>query len=71
MLRSKRVLYQVITNTKTLEYQKLRRSFSSNIHDNIEKTHKQAGMIFSSNLDRREINLLVYVKFWRQAYLPS
>ena len=30
-----------------------------------------AGMIFSSNLDRRKINPLVYVKFWRQACLPS
>ena len=32
-------------------------SFSSNIDDNIEKTQKKAGMIFSSNLDRRKINL--------------
>ena len=39
--------------------------------DNIEKTQKKAGMIFSSNLDRRKINPLVYVKFWRQACLPS
>ena len=28
-------------------------------------------MIFSSNLNRRKINPLVYVKFWRQACLPS
>ena len=28
-------------------------------------------MIFSSNLDRRKINPLVYVKFWKQACLPS
>ena len=28
-------------------------------------------MIFSSNLDHRKINPLVYVKFWRQACLPS
>ena len=41
-------------------------SFSSNIEDNIEKIQK-AGMIFSSNLDRRKINPPVYVKFWRQA----
>ena len=46
-------------------------SFSSNIDDNIEKTQKKAGMIFSSNLDRRKINPLVYVKFWKQARLPS
>ena len=46
-------------------------SFSSNIDDNIEKTQKKTGMIFSSNLDRRKINPLVYVKFWKQACLPS
>ena len=46
-------------------------SFSSNIDDNIEKTQKKAGMIFSSNLNRRKINPLAYVKFWRQACLPS
>ena len=28
-------------------------------------------MNFSSNLDRRKINPLIYVKFWRQACLPS
>ena len=28
-------------------------------------------MSFSSNLDRCKINPLVYVKFWRQAFLPS
>ena len=28
------------------------RSFSSNIHDNIDKTRKKVGMIFSSKLDR-------------------
>ena len=28
-------------------------------------------MIFSSNLDRRKINPLIYVKVWRQACLPS
>ena len=46
-------------------------SFSSNIDDNIEKTQKKAGMTFSSNLDRRKINSFFYVKFWRQACLPS
>ena len=35
-------------------------SFSSNVDDNIEK-----------NLDRRKVNLLVFVKFWRQTYLLS
>ena len=28
-------------------------------------------MIFSSNLNRLKINPLIYVKFWRQACLPS
>ena len=46
-------------------------SFASNISDNIDKTRKKAGMIFSSNVDRRKTNPLIYVKFWRQACLPS
>ena len=46
-------------------------SFSSNVTDNIEKTRKKAGMIFSSSFDRRKTNPLIFVKFWRQACLPS
>ena len=46
-------------------------SFASNVDDNIEKTRKKAGMIFSSNFDRRKRNPLIYVKFWRQACLLS
>ena len=46
-------------------------SFSSNVDDNIEKTPNKAGVIFSSHLDRWRINPLVYVKFWRQAFLLS
>ena len=46
-------------------------SFTSNVSDNIDKTRKKAGMIFSSNVDRRKTNPLMYVKFWRQACLPS
>ena len=46
-------------------------SFSSNVTDNIEKTRKKAGMIFSSKFDRRKTNPLVYIKFWKQACLPS
>ena len=56
------------------EYKNLRKilknyvgSFSSNI-DNIEKTCNKAGMIFSSHLDCRKVNPLIYVKF---ACLPS
>ena len=46
-------------------------SFASNISDKIDKTRKKAGMIISSNVDRRKTNPLIYVKFWRQACLPS
>ena len=45
-------------------------SFSSNIEENIEKTRKKAGMIFSSDFDRCKTNPLVYIKVWRQACLP-
>ena len=45
--------------------------FSSNVDNNIEKTRNKAEMIFSSHSDRRKVNLLIYVKFWRQACLPS
>ena len=46
-------------------------SFSSNVTDNIQKTRKKAGVIFSSSLDRRQTNPLIFVKSWRQACLPS
>ena len=46
-------------------------SFASNISGNIDKTRKKADMILSSNVDRRKTNPLTYVKFWRQACLPS
>ena len=46
-------------------------SFASNISDNIDKMRKKAGMIFSSNVDCRKTNPLIYVKFWRQARLSS
>ena len=45
-------------------------SFASSVSDNIDKTRKKAGMIFSSNVDHHKTNPLVYVKFWRQACLP-
>ena len=44
-------------------------SFSSKIDDNIDKTRKKIGMLFSSSFDRRKVNPLIYVKFWRQACL--
>ena len=46
-------------------------SFPSNIDDNIDNTRKKVGMTFSSNLDRGNVNPLIYVKFWRQACLPT
>ena len=46
-------------------------SFSSNVIDNIEKTQKKVGILFSANFDRRKVNPFIYVKFWRQACLPS
>ena len=46
-------------------------SFSSNTDVNIDKTRKKVGMLFSSSFDRRKVNPLIYVKFWRQACLPT
>ena len=46
-------------------------SFNSNVTDNIEKTRKKAGMTFSSKFNQRKTNSLVYIKFWKQACLPS
>ena len=46
-------------------------SFSSNVDEDIDKTRKKAGIIFSSNFDRRKVNPLIYIKFWRQACLPT
>ena len=46
-------------------------SFSTNADENIEKTRKKAGMIFSSNFDRRKVSPLIYIKFRREACLPA
>ena len=46
-------------------------SFSSNLEDNIHRTCKKVGLIFASNFDRCKVNLLVYMKLWKQACLPS
>ena len=46
-------------------------SFSTNADDNIDKTRKKGGMLFSSNFDRRKVNPLIYIKFWCQACLPT
>ena len=39
-------------------------SFASNISDNIDKTRKKEGMIFSSNVDCRKTNPRIYVKLY-------
>ena len=44
-------------------------SFASNVEDNYEKERKKAGMIFSSDFNRRKTNLLIYIQFWRQTRL--
>ena len=36
-------------------------SFSTNADKNIEKTFRKAGMIFSSNFDRRKVSPLIYI----------
>ena len=46
-------------------------SFVSNISNDIDKTRKKADMTFTSNVDRCKTNPLIYVKFRRQACLPS
>ena len=46
-------------------------SLASNVSDNIDKTHKKAGMIFSSNVEHRKTNPPIYVRLRRQAFLPS
>ena len=38
-------------------------SFSSNIQDNVDKTRKKVGMIFSPNFDCRKANPPISVKF--------
>ena len=58
-------------NTKSWGIKNYVNSFASNVEDNIEKAHKKAGMIFSSDFNRRKTKPLICIKCWRQAYLPS
>ena len=44
---------------------------NTNVKDNIDKTRKKVFLIFASNFDRRKVNPQIYVKLWKQAYLPS
>ena len=46
-------------------------SFNANIDENIEKTRKKTGMIFSAIIDRHKTDPLIYVKYWKQVCLPS
>ena len=46
-------------------------SFDKNIDDNITEARKKAGMLFSADFDRRRMNPMVYIKFWRQACTPA
>ena len=45
-------------------------SFSNNADDNINKTRKKVGVLFSSNFARRKVNNLIYIMFWRQSSMP-
>ena len=43
-------------------------SFSSNIDDNIDKTKKRVGMLFSSSFDRRKVNPPIYPPIYVKLY---
>ena len=43
-------------------------SFSSNVEEYIDKTCKNAGILFSVNFDPYKVSPLVYIKFWRVAH---
>ena len=43
----------------------------SELNDNIETTRKKAEMDFSSSYYRLKVNPFIYVKFWKQAGIPS
>ena len=40
-------------------------SFDKNVDEKITKARKKAGMLFSADFDRRRMNPMVYIKFWR------
>ena len=46
-------------------------SFSKNVDDIIAKTRKKAGMLFSANFVRKCVNPMIYLKFWKQACIPT
>ena len=45
-------------------------SFSKDVNENIAKTRKKAGMLFSENFVRKCVNPMIYLKFWKQACIP-
>ena len=45
-------------------------SFSKHVDENSAKTRKKAGMLFSANFVRKCVNLMIYLKFWKQACIP-
>ena len=74
LMKERRWLLGHTAVNELCEYKNIRvqkKSFSTNIEDNIEKTRKKAGMIFACNFDRRKTKPLIYIKFWREACLPS
>ena len=59
-------------NIRTWEFLKIYiGSFSYNVEQNIDKTRRKAGMLFSANFDCRKVSPLVYIKSWGQACLLS
>ena len=46
-------------------------SFDKNVGENIAKARKKAGMLFSADFDRRRMNPMFFIKFWRQARVPA
>ena len=46
-------------------------SLSKNVDENIAKTRKKAGMLFSANFVRKCVNPTIYLKFRKQACIPT
>ena len=46
-------------------------SFSKNVDENIAKTRKKVGMLFSAHCLRKCVNPMIYLKFWKQARIPT
>ena len=45
-------------------------SFSKNVYENIVKTRKKAGVLFSASFVRKCVNPMIYLKFLKQACIP-